>query len=137
MFGALDISTSGMIAQRTRFEAIATNLANVSTIVDEKGNNTPFQRRVVYFSAGDPAAKTAAGQAMGVHVNAIQSEAGFQLHYEPGNPLADTNGYVKYPNINPVIEQMNAYEAERAYEANVTAAEASKTMLAQSLRLLA
>ena len=54
MYGALDISTSGMIAQRTRLEAIAANIANKDTILDEAGRNNPFQRRVAYFAPGDP-----------------------------------------------------------------------------------
>lgn len=137
MYGSLDISTSGMIAQRTRLEAIAANIANRDTILDASGRNNPFQRRVVNFSAGDPSARTPSGKALGVHVSSIEGEAGFEPRYEPSNPYADADGIVKYPNVNVVFEQLNAYEAQRAYEANVVVAEASKTMLAQALRLLA
>lgn len=137
MYGALDISTSGMIAQRTRLESIMANIANKDTILDENGLNNPFERKVVFFSSGDPSAGTAEGRRMGVHVSSIENEAGFQLRYEPGHPYADANGMVKYPAINSVFEQMNAYEAQRAYEANVVAAEASKTMMAHAMRLIA
>lgn len=137
MYGALDISTGGMIAQRTRLEAIMSNIANRDTCVDANGQNNPFQRRVVFFAPGDPSARTPEAQRLGVHVAAIESEPGFDLRHEPNNPLADANGYVKYPAINPVFEQMNAFEAQRAYEANVVAAEASKAMVAQALRLIA
>lgn len=137
MYGALDISTGGMIAQRTRLEAIMANIANKETILDGAGRNNPFQRKVVYFAAGDPAGRTAESRRLGVHVAAIESEPGFQMRLDPHNPLADANGYVKYPDINPVYEQLNAFEAQRAYEANVVAAEASKSMMAQALRLLA
>ncbi len=136
MYGALDISTSGMIAQRTRLEAITANIANKDAIVDANGQNNPYQRKTVFFSPGNPAATTAAGRQLGVHVATIQSEATFDPRYEPGNPLADANGYVKYPAVNTVFEQLNAYEAQRAYEANIAAAEATKTMAAQALRLL-
>jgi flagellar basal-body rod protein FlgC len=136
MYGSLDISTSGLIAQRTRLEAITANIANKDAIVDASGQNNPYQRKTVFFAPGDPTAKTAAGRQMGVHVATIQSEPIFDPRYEPQNPLADANGYVKYPAVNVVFEQLNAYEAQRAYEANIAAAEATKTMAAQALRLL-
>lgn len=137
MYGALDVSTSGMIAQRTRLEAITMNIVNANTFLDENGRNNPFQRRVAMFAPGDPTAKSAAGKAMGVHVHSIEQEAGFQLRYEPTNPYADGNGYVKYPNINSTFEQLNALEAQRSYEANVSVAEATKQMMTTALRLLA
>ncbi len=136
MYGSLDISTSGMIAQRTRLEAITANIANKDSIIDARGQNNPYQRKTVFFAPGDPTAKTAPGRQLGVHVATIQSEPIFDPRYEPQNPLADANGYVKYPAVNVVFEQLNAYEAQRAYEANIAAAEATKTMSAQALRLL-
>lgn len=135
MYGSLDISTSGMIAQRARFEAIAANIANAGSAAEPGG--TPFQRRVVRFVQGDPTSHTPLGRSMGVHVASIDTEPGFDQRYEPGSVYADSNGYVKYPNINTVMETLNSYEAQRAYEANVVVAEGSKTMLAQALRLLA
>lgn len=137
MYGALDISTSGLIAQRTRLESITANIANQDTYLDASGRNVPFARRMVYFSAGDPAAAHAAGKSLGVHVAAIGQDSSFTLRWEPGNPVADADGYVKFPDINPTFEMMNYMEASRAYEANLVAAEASKTMMAQALRLLA
>ena len=128
MYGALEISTSGLIAQRTRLEAITENIANRESI--------GYQRRSVYFAAGNPGASNEAGRAGGVHVAAIEKEDLFDVRYEPGSPYADERGYVKYPAINPVLEQLNAFEAQRAYEANISAAEATKTMMAQALRLL-
>ncbi len=136
MYGALEVSTSGLIAQRTRLEAITANIAGKDAIMDANGQNNPYQRKVVFFAPSNPAASTKQGREMGVHVAAIQSEAVFDPRYEPGNPLADANGYVKYPAVNTVFEQLNAYEAQRAYEANISAAEATKTMAAQALRLL-
>jgi flagellar basal-body rod protein FlgC len=136
MYGSLEVSTSGMIAQRTRLEAITANIAGKDTPVDANGLNNPYQRKVVFFAPGNPTATTKQGRALGVHVAEIQSEAVFQPRYEPGSPLADANGYVKYPAVDPMFESMNAYEAQRAYEANIAAAEATKTMAAQALRLL-
>lgn len=137
MYGLLDISTSGMIAQRTRLESIMANVANKDTFLDESGQNNPYQRRAVFFAPGDPSSRTAEGRSLGVHVEEIESEPEFELRYEPSNPYADKTGHVKYPSINPVFEQLNAMEAQRSYEANVVAAETAKTMMAQALRLIA
>lgn len=137
MYGSLDISTSGLIAQRTRLEAITQNIVNAQTFLDEAGANNPYKRKAVFFAPGDPNATTDAAKAGGVHVAAIEDEEGFDLRFEPSNPYADGNGYVKYPTINTTFEQLNAYQAQRAYEANIVAAEATKTMMAQALRLIA
>lgn len=137
MYGALDISTSGLIAQRTRLEAISTNIVNASTFLDAAGENNPFKRRIVTFAPGDPSATTASGRGMGVHVASVEEDPTFDLRYEPGNPWADERGYVKYPNVQTPFETMNAFEAQRAYEANLVVAEATKQMTAQALRLIA
>ena len=134
MFGSLDVSTSGLIAQRTRMEVIAANLANKDSIYDAQGNYAPFRRRVPIFAHGDPAT----GSAEGVHVQKILFDPGpFRQVYDPGHPNADGKGYVSFPNVDSSVEMVNALEASRAYEANVTAAEATKVMLQSSLRLLA
>ena len=134
MFGTLDISTSGLVAQRTRMNVIAANLANANTIYNEFGEYAPYRRRIAIFAQGDPASDSP----LGVHVQEILlDDAPFRKVYEPGNPDADADGYVDYPNIDPAMEQINALAASRAYEANITAAEATKSMLAASLRLLA
>lgn len=142
MYGSLDISTSGLIAQRTRMAAISANLANRETILDSSGAVNPYRRRHVMFAPGDPSAATAEGRSLGVHVAEIAiDENAVRLRYEPGSPYAyqdgPNRGYVPVPDINPVVEQVNALEASRAYEANVAAADATKAMMAQALRLLA
>lgn len=113
------------------------NIVNQNTFLDENGRNNPFKRRVAMFSPGDPSAKSAAGRASGVHVASVEQEEGFQARYEPSNPYADDKGYVKYPNINSTFEQLNALQAQRSYEANVTVAEATKQMMTTALRLIA
>ena len=134
MFGALDISTSALVAQRTRLNTISANLANRFSVEDAEGNYAPYRRRVPIFAAGDPAT----GAAEGTHVKDILLDpAPLRRVYEPGHPYADADGYVKYPNVDPAIELVNALEASRAYEANITAAEATKSMLQAGLRLLA
>lgn len=138
MYGSLDVSTSGMIAQRVRLESIAANIANKDAILDAKGEYNPYRRRHVMFAPGDPSAKTRAGRAMGVHVAEIEiDQDALRPRYDPSNKYADKAGYVMVPDINPVVEQINAMEAARAYEANVVVAQATKTMMAQILRLVA
>jgi flagellar basal-body rod protein FlgC len=138
MYGALDISTSGMIAQRTRMAAIASNIANAGVLEDAQGNYAPYLRRHVMFAAGDPAARSPAAQRMGVHVAEIWSDPDSLVpKLDPTSPHADEQGYVMTPDIHPAVERINALEALRAYEANIVAAEATKTMLAQAMRLIA
>lgn len=133
MFGALDISTSGLIVQRTRMDVISTNILNAETILDENGNYAPFKRRMAAISEGDPVS----GNPMGVHVSEIKLiDSPPQLKYEPDSPYANEDGYVGYPNINPIVEQMNAMEAGRAYEANISVIEATKSMLGIALQIL-
>ncbi|MCB9846168.1 MAG: flagellar basal body rod protein FlgC [Phycisphaeraceae bacterium] len=138
MYGALDISVSGMVAQRTRLAVIAANVANQNTLEDAKGNYSPYLRREIMFSAGDPNGSGAARE-LGVHVSDIFANPGaLRSSYEPGSPYDDDgDGYIMVPDINPIVEQVNALEAARSYEANVMAAEATKTMMAQALRLIA
>ena len=134
MFGSLNISTSGLIAQRTRMETIAANLANKNTVEDANGNYAPFRRRIPIFATGDPNT----GSANGVHVDEIMLDpAPFRKVLDPTHPFADKDGYVLMPNIDTTTEMINAIEATRAYEANITAAEATKSMIQSSLRLLA
>lgn len=134
MFGSLDISTSALVAQRTRMQVIAANLANKDAIYDAQGNYAPFRRRIAVFAPGDPST----GNDQGVHVHKILLDrAPFDLRYEPGHPNANQDGYVAYPNVDSSMEMINALEASRAYEANVTTAEATKSMIQTSLRLLA
>jgi len=133
MFGALDISTSALVAQRTRAQVISANLANQNANFDANGKNNPFQRRIAVFASGDPVN----GNPNGVHVREILLDPVFQEKYDPTNPAADERGYIKSTNIDPMLEQVNMLEAARAYEANIAAAEATKSMMQTSLRLLA
>ena len=134
MFGSLDISTSALVAQRTRMDVISANIANQHSILDADGNYAPFRRRIAVFAPGD----SATGNDKGVHVSEIMLDpAPLRKVYEPGHPLADADGNVEYPNVDPMMEMVSAMEATRAYEANITAAEATKSMIDAALRLLA
>ncbi len=143
MYGALDISVSGLIAQRIRMDSIAANVAGrESYSIDANGHPQPYRRREVMFAPGDPAARSAAGRAWGVHVAEIAvSHAEPSLRWDPAHPFAFKTGaragYVPVSDVDPLYETVNAMEAGRAYEANIAAAEATKTMMAQALRLIA
>lgn len=143
MYGSLDISVSGMVAQRTRLNTIAANLANADTILDAQERPEAFRRRYVALRPGDPSAGSAAGRTLGVHASEIRlDDSEPRKKWEPNSPYAKPPGhpdagYVYYPNIDSVTERVNALEAQRAYEANVVAAEATKSMMAQALRLVA
>jgi flagellar basal-body rod protein FlgC len=132
MFNAIDTSTSGLVAQRVRLDTVAMNIANADTVDSPEGG--PYQRRRVLFSTGKNGQDRSGA---GVHVAAVAKEPAFRLEYDPTHPYANKEGYVRLPDINPLIEMANGMEATRAYEANMTAIELSKAMLGSSLRLLA
>jgi len=136
MLRAIDISTSGLIAQRHRMDTIAGNIANVNTTRNADGSPGPFQRRLVTFSADDENGKID-DRPVGVkyHVE-VDSSSDPRRVYQPGHPDADKDGYVSYPNINVVTEFVNALEASRAYEANLSTLEMTKQMANLTLRLL-
>jgi flagellar basal-body rod protein FlgC len=143
MYGALDIAVSGMIAQRVRLDVITANIVNKDAVLDTRNEINPYRRREAFFAPGDPSATTPEGRKYGVHVAEIGLDptAVQPRVYDPTSPYAYKNGpykgYVAATNVNPVVEQINQMEAIRAYEANVVAAETTKTMMAQALRLLA
>ena len=142
MYGNLDVSVSGLIAQRTRLNTIAANIANRDAILDADGNYSPYRRRFTVFEAGNPSASTAEGRGQGVHVSAIELDQSELLkRWEPNSPYAQPPGtpdagYVYYPNIDTATEMVDGLDAQRAYEANIAAAEATKAIVAQALRLL-
>jgi flagellar basal-body rod protein FlgC len=142
MYGSLDISTSGLIAQRTRLTAVAANIANKDAMFDAQGNFSPYREREAMFAVGNPGSPTREGQELGVHVAQIsESQAEFPLKYDPGNPYAykdgPKQGYVPTSNVDMFKQMVEQMDATRAYEANIAAAEATKLMTSAALRLLA
>lgn len=133
MFDALDIGATGLTVQRARMDVIAGNIANANTTHDAAGKPNPYRRRFTLIASGAPEDPSKPG----VHVEGVrQDQAPFQRRYEPWNKDAGKDGYVEYPNIDPTVEFVNAIEASRAYEANVTMMDVTKSMLNASLRLL-
>ena len=132
MFDSLDIGASALMAQRTRMNCIAGNMANLNTLCNQKGEPIPYRRRIAFFQKG-----TADGRP-GVHVASVEEDPSpFQMRHDPGNKFADKDGNVKYPNIDMATEYVDMLEASRAYEANITMMETTKAMINSSLRLIA
>ena len=138
---AFDISASGLSADRTRINTISMNLANAKTTRTPQGG--PYRRRSVVQQAtevDDPFSihmRSALDRAVqGVRVSAVTMDnRPFKRVYEPGNPDANAEGYVMYPDINVVEEMANLMTAQRNYEANVTTVDAVKGMFVKALEI--
>jgi flagellar basal-body rod protein FlgC len=136
MFSSLDVSTSGLVAQRARLNAISSNIANMSTTRNEQGEAEPYQPRYVTFQT-DASLSTPGGGA-GVKIGSVEhSTEPPKMKYEPGHPDADQRGFVHYPAVDMTMEFVDALEATRAYEANIGVIEVTKNMSEQTLRIIA
>lgn len=138
VFSAMEVSASGLSAQRVRMNTIASNMANAQTTRTEGGG--PYRRVDPLFEAARLDrihALTAAEQAVRqVRVaNVVQDQRPGTLVYQPGHPDANPDGYVEFPNVNVVEEMVNMITASRAYEAGVTSIEAVKGMAQSALDL--
>jgi flagellar basal-body rod protein FlgC len=124
------IAASALRAQQARMRVIAENIANANSTSATKGGN-PYQRQAPVFQPTPVAGGT------GVKVARIDSDqTAFKTDYEPGNPSADAQGYVKLPNVDPLVEAMDMREAQRAYEANLNVIETARSMDSRTLDLL-
>jgi flagellar basal-body rod protein FlgC len=142
-FGALDIGASALTAQRLRMDTISQNIANANTTRTEDG--TPYRRRLVVFqerSQGIPFSAYLSASSKeryigkGVKVSAIVEDSSpFKKVYDPGHPDADQEGYVEMPNVDTVTEMVNMISATRAYEANVTSINTTKSMAMKALEI--
>ncbi|NCB50695.1 MAG: flagellar basal body rod protein FlgC [Clostridia bacterium] len=135
----MDISASGLTAQRLRMDVISENIANIDTTRTEDGG--PYTRKYVVMEAREErfsdilqnAAESAGG---GVRVSEIGEDSSeYKLVYEPDNPDADEDGYVEYPNVDVTQEMVDMISAYRSYEANVTAFSAYKDMAIKTLEI--
>jgi flagellar basal-body rod protein FlgC len=157
---SFDISGYGLSAQRVRVNTISGNIANAQTTRTEEGG--PYRRKEVVFKAinfndvyndmlqnsttslpySDPLdegefGKKANPAIMSVIVDkVVRDDSKPQMRYEPNHPDADANGYVAYPNINPVVEMADLVEATRSYQANVAAFQSAKDMANSAISLL-
>lgn len=142
-FGALDIGASALTAQRLRMDTISQNIANVNTTRTENG--TPYRRRLVIFEEKKQGTSfsdylTASSKNLylgkGVKVSkVVEDSSPFKKVYDPGNPDADAEGYVEMPNVDIITEMVNMISATRAYEANVTSINSTKSLALKALEI--
>ncbi len=128
----LQVAAAGLRAQSSRMRVIAENLANADSTAREPGAE-PYRRRVPTF---DSQLDRATGNHL-VRMNNIRSDmSDFGVRFEPGHPAADTDGYIRTPNVNSLVELMDLREAQRSFEANMNVVEASRAMLMRTIDLL-
>ena len=129
---AMSIAAAGMRAQSARLQVTAENLANVESTGTAPGAD-PFRRKTLTFA---PERDRASGLEL-VSVRRVgEDQRPFELRYQPGHPAADAAGYVKFPNVNPLLELVDMREAQRSYEANLNALQMARTMIGRTLDLL-
>ena len=129
---SIQVAATGLKAQSGRMRVIAENLANANST----GNTPqadPYRRRVPTF-------RSALDREIGaqtVRLGGIErDQSAFQMRHEPGHPAADENGYVKYPNVNTLVESMDMREAQRSYEANLNVIGSARRMLQRTIDIL-
>jgi len=135
---ALDISASGLSAQRLRMNVIAGNIANANSLVTPEGG--PYRRREVTFSTVLKNAASDAsliGKVGGVSVGSVQVDKGpLKSVYDPAHPMANKQGFVQMPNVDVTKEMVDMVSAQREYEANLSAMKAYREMMRSSLAIL-
>lgn len=126
------ISASGLRAQSERLKVVSENVANAGTTANSP-DEEPYRRKMISFAS---TVDEATGAAI-VEVSEITRDlSDFTVRYDPSHPAADQNGFVRYPNVEPLIEISNMREASRSYEANLTMLENARSMRAQMIDLL-
>lgn len=156
---SFDISGYGLSAQRVRVNTISSNIANANTTRTDEGG--PYRRKEVVFRAinfdkmlneklqqsenfhkyEDPLDEGLKGEKAIPSLTSVvidkivRDDKNFKLKYDPSHPDADANGYVAYPNVNPVVEMADLIEATRAYQANVSAFQSAKTMASNAITM--
>jgi flagellar basal-body rod protein FlgC len=154
LFGLMETSGSAMQAERMRAEVVAINMANAETTRTESGG--PYRRHMVVFAANQddpgflnslndasnlnlaplPPLGSQAGEAAGVHIAQVVEDAAPPLkRYDPGHPDAGADGFVSYPDINPLTEMVDLMGATRAYGLNGSAVQAEKSMISSALEI--
>lgn len=142
---SFQISASGLTAQRLRMDVISSNIAHAETTRAQvvNGQAVPYRRKVAVMSQVQPSFQQTLQSAMqgnssakGVKVTQIQEDsAPFKLVYNPTHPDADQNGYVSMPNVDIAKEMIDMIVASRSYEANITALNATKSMIMKALEI--
>lgn len=129
---SIAVAASGLRAQAGRMRVIAENIANADSTAQRPGAE-PYRRKIPTF-------RGEVDRTLQVDVVALgplrMDAAEFRTKYEPGHPAADANGYVKYPNVNELIEMTDMREAQRSYEANLNVISATRRMLQRTIEIL-
>lgn len=141
IFDSINISASALTAEKTRIDIISNNMANANTTRATGG--MPYRRQLVVYEENknnsfssylDKHTNKFSGK--GVVISEIREDSTpYKLRYEPGHPDADENGYVMLPNVDIVKEMVDMIDAQRAYEANITAMNGTKSMLLKALEI--
>jgi flagellar basal-body rod protein FlgC len=147
LFGVMDVSGSALQAERLRAEVVTSNMANANTTRTPEGG--PYKRQEVVFESAasdqgvfanhlfSPGGAESDGNIGGVMIAAVVSDNSPGMRrYDPGHPDADRQGYVTYPDINPLTEMVDLMSATRAYDLNSSAVQATKSMIDSSIDIL-
>ena len=128
---AMSVAASALRAQQQRMRVIAENLANADSTAQTAGGD-PYRRQAPVFET-----TKVEGGGTGVRMSKVKPDTReFKLEYQPGNPAANNKGYVKMPNVDPLIEALDMREAQRAYEANLNVIETARSIEMRTLDLL-
>lgn len=129
---AIKISAAGMRAQSVRIKTIAENIANAESLSPSPGQD-PYRRKIVTF-------RNVLDRKLGVELVQVRDierdQSAFKKRFDPSHPAADKDGYVKMPNVSPLVEMMDMREAQRSYRANLRIIEVAKKMLSSTIDLL-
>lgn len=132
LMDTLSISAAGMKVQSDRLKVVAQNIANADS-TGSSPNAEPYRRKTIAF-------KNVMDREQGLELVTTKrvgtSKVPFPMKYDPSHPAANAQGYVRLPNVNKMIEQMDMREARRGYEANLNVVESSRAMMGQTLNLL-
>jgi flagellar basal-body rod protein FlgC len=129
---SMGIATSGLRAQAGRMRVISENIANADSTAQTPGGD-PYRRKVPTFTS--QLDRTLDARTVGLG-KVAPDNSDFRTKYEPSNPAADPNGYVKYPNVNPLVEMTDMRDAQRSYEANLNVIGATRRMIQRTLDIL-
>jgi flagellar basal-body rod protein FlgC len=129
---SMAIAASGMRAQSGRMRVIAENIANANS-TSPTADGEPYRRKVATMKSDFD---RELGATMVESGKPVDDTSDFRRQYDPGNPSADKQGYVKMPNVNPLVEIMDMREAQRSYEADLDVMSASKSMISRTISLL-
>jgi flagellar basal-body rod protein FlgC len=130
VFNVFNIAGSALTAQSARLNAVSSNLANADSVTGSNGQ--PYRAKQVVFAASPVGAE--GGQGVRV-TQVVESAAPLRMHYEPGSPFANEQGYVAMPNVNPVEEMVNMISASRSYQTNAEVMNTAKTLLLKTLAI--